>query len=190
VTETTPFRRNRRPLRRSGFSLIETVLSVLLVGGLFVAAINTAGAAAAARRNTTNRAEGLLLAQDMLAEIVQQAYEEPSGSVVVLGIDVTSLLGLDSGELGANSSRAAFDDVDDYNGWSGTPQTKQGTAIAWASAYTVSVEVVPVELNKPRKTSTLETGVKRVIVTVKRGGREVARLTAYRSKNWGGRVDN
>jgi type II secretory pathway pseudopilin PulG len=169
--------------------MVETVLSIVLVGGLFVAAIDTAGAAAAARRSTTNRAEGLLLAQDMLAEIVQQSYEEP-GTTTVLGINVTNLLGVDSGEQGANRSRAAYDDVDDYNGWSGAPQTKQGAAIAWASAYTVSVGVVSVELDKPRNASVLETGVKRVIVTVSRGGREVAHLTAYRSKNWGGRVEN
>lgn len=174
----------------AGFSLIETVLSVVLVGGLFVAALNTAGAAAAARRAAANRAEGMLLAQDMMAEIVQQAYEEPSGSISLLGIDLTNLLGLDSGELFANGSRANFDDVDDYDGWNGTPQTKSGTAIAWAAKYKVSVQVGPVQLNNPRTASSLETGIKRVVVIVKRSDREVARLTAYRSKSWGGRVEN
>jgi type II secretory pathway pseudopilin PulG len=175
--------------RRPAFSMIETVLSIILVGGLFIASLSTAGAAAAARRTQTNRNEGLLLAQDMMAEVLQQGYEEPN-TVTVLGINVTSLLGLDAGELLGGSSRANYDDVDDYNGWSGAPQTKQGTSIAWAGAYAISVEVVPVELDKPRKSTTLETGVKRVTVVVKRGSKEVARLVAYRSKNWGGRVDN
>jgi hypothetical protein len=42
--------------------MIETVLSIVLVGGLFIAALSTAGASAAARRSQTNRNEGLLLA--------------------------------------------------------------------------------------------------------------------------------
>ena len=180
----------RRGDRRRAFSMIETVLSIVLVGGLFIAALTTAGSTAAARRFQTNRNEGLLLAQDLMAEILQQAYEEPSGSVSILGIDLTNLLGLDSGELLSNGNRSNYDDVDDYNGWSGAPQTKQGTPIAWASAYSISVTVVPVQLSKPKLTSTIETGLKRIIVVVTRNNKEVARLSAYRSKNWGGRVDN
>jgi type II secretory pathway pseudopilin PulG len=176
--------------RRRAFSMIETVMSVVMVGGVFLAALNTAGAAAASRREQVFRAEGLLVAQDLMAEILQQAYDEPGGSVVLLGIDLTNLLGLDAGELLGNGNRTNYDDVDDYNGWSGAPQTKAGVAIAWASRYSVSVSVKPVQLDKVWKTSLLETGVKRVVVTVSRGGKAVAKLTAYRSRSWGGRVEN
>jgi hypothetical protein len=170
--------------------MVETVLSVMLVGGLFLAALNTAGAAAATRRDAVSRAEGMLLAQDLMAEIVQQHYEEPSAGVTLLGISLTGLLGIDVGESAGDSTRNAFDDVDDYDAWSAAPQTKQGAPIAWAGRYRVAVRVVAVELDQLERTSGVETGVKRIIVTVTRGGRVVAELTAYRSKSWGGRVDN
>jgi hypothetical protein len=166
--------------RRTAFSMIETVLSVVLVGGLFIAALNTAGAAAASRREALFRAQGLLLAQDLMAEILPMPYQEPGAT----------LLGIDLGEsIGDGGTRDGFDDVDDYRGWTGTPQDKQGNSAAWGSRYTVAVDVVWVEADKPDRTSLIESGVKRVLVTVTRGGRAVATLTAYRSKSWGGRVD-
>ena len=164
-----------RPPRRiaRAFSMAETVISVVIVAGLFVAALNTAGSAAAARRSMTERADGILLAEEMMTEILQLPYKEPG----------TTVLGLEAGES-SSSTRAWFDDIDDYDGWDRPPQDKAGSPVAWAGRYQVRVGVrfaAPANLNE---TQSSDGGVKRIRVEVTRGGHPVAILTAYRTQTW------
>jgi len=159
-----------------GFSLIEAVLSVVIVGGLLVAAMNTLGAGTTAEYTTAERSRALLLAEDLMSEILQQAYEEPSlppGS-----------FGRGSDES-ATGDRSGFDDVDDYHGWSASPpERRDGTPIAWASGFTRTVEVHRVDASDLNLVSGSDTGVKRIRVTVTRGGKELLVLTGYRTSAW------
>ena len=93
-------------LRRKGlrsFTLVEAVISTVIIGVMFVAAMNVLGATAVAKRSTEQQALGYSLAQDLMNEILNQPYEDP---------DQTAEFGRESGESGGD--REDFDDVDTY----------------------------------------------------------------------------
>jgi MSHA pilin protein MshD len=145
----------------------------VLVGVLAVAAMNTMGAAAGARIKQSQRTRALLLAEDLLAEIIQKPYEDPTSPGGAIGID--------TGESAAN--RATFDDVDDYNGWSAaTASAPDGTALPWAQGFGRKVQVTWVSLSDPSQVSATETGLKQVTVFVLRGTDVVVQLIALRSR--------
>jgi Tfp pilus assembly protein PilV len=155
--------------RRSiGISLIETVLSLLIISGAFVASLNAISGARASQAIAAQQRLGLVLAEDLMAEILSQPYKE------------STLLGLEFGEN--TGDRSNFDDIDDYKGWTSTPPTDvNGNVIEGTTGYTRKVQVNYVRLWSPTETTLSDQGMLRIIVTVTRGGKEVARLTSYRS---------
>ncbi len=159
--------------RTSGFTLVEAVISIVLVGVLLVAAINTLGATAVSQRNIEHQALGYTLAQDLMAEILSQAYEEPVDNVA---------FGREAGESGG--SRVDWDDIDDYGGWSATPpETKDEEPLDGYDHWTRSVEVAWV---KPTSLNELggNTGVKRITVTTSFNNIPAAELVAIRTQAW------
>lgn len=144
------------------------MLSLLIVGGAFVASLNTIASARASQAVAAQQRLGLVLAEDLMAEILSHPYKEGT----TLGI-----------ELGENTGdRSNYDDIDDYQGWTSTPPTDvDGNEIAGAGDYTRSVSVQRVELWDPTAASLSDQGMLRIIVTVTRGGKAVAQLTTYRS---------
>ena len=151
--------------------MAETLVSILIVGGLVVAAMNTAGAAMMGHKKIGDRGRGTLLAQDLLGEILLQAYEEP--------VD-TPTFGRESSESGGD--RKDYDDVDDYDGWiASPPQLKDGTVLSDLADWKRSVSVVWVSATALSSVSGTETGVKRITVTVLRNGLTVAKLVAIRA---------
>ena len=158
-----------------GFTLIEAVVSLLIASGMLVAALNTVGAARATDHKVAERTRGLLLAQALMAEILQQEYTDPDYGLGSFG------LGADE----ATGTRSLFEDVDDYHGWQASPpQRKDGTPIAWAQGYEEVVTVAWVNPADLSQTSGSETGVKRIEVTINRNNRMVASLVAYRTQVW------
>jgi hypothetical protein len=146
-------------------------VSVLLVGGLLVAALTTLGGAAAGRRKIADRGLGELLAQDLMGEILRQPYEEP--------VD-TPVFGLEASESTGN--RSAFDDVDDYNGWvDSPPQRKDGTLIPEGTGWLRRVTVVYAASDDLTSTVGTDQGVKRVTVAVERNGVPAASVVAVRT---------
>ena len=119
--ESTPCSRFPTPcFSRHGLSLIEVVASTLIVGMMSVAALNSLGSATRSAESIGNRAVALGLADDLMTEILQQPYSD---------LDTTPIMGLELVE--STGTRYAFDDVDDYNGWSEQPpQPKK-----WRGAY-------------------------------------------------------
>ena len=163
---------HRSNARRRGFSLIEATISLLLVGTMLVAVLHTVGASQMGQRLNAERERAMLLAEDLMAEIVQQPYEDPDGTI---------LFGKEANEPPANN-RAAFDDVDDYHNWSSTPpEYKDGTPIAWATRYERTAIVEWVAANDLGQTSVTETGAKRIRVLVYYGERKLAELEAVRT---------
>jgi type II secretory pathway pseudopilin PulG len=157
---------------RRGLSLIETVLSLLILGGAFVALLNTVGSARSAQAIAAERQLAFVLAEDMMSEVMgQDTYME----------DAT--IGLESGEtLG---DRSAFDDVDDYHNWSATPPVdRDGVAIAGAEGYTREVTVDFRRLANTQANSATDQGVLRVQVVVKRGDKTIATLNGLRTDAW------
>lgn len=152
-----------------GITLVETVLSLLILGGAFVASLNTIASARGAQAIVSQRQLGLALAEDLMAEVLVQAnYKEG----VTFGPELGEVL----------KGRSAFDDIDDYHGWkSAPPIDRNGEAIAGAERYTRQVEVAYVKLWNPASIVLIDQGVVRITVTVTYGNKVVATLTSYRT---------
>ncbi len=165
-------------MRRAGrgFSMMEVVLSVALVGIVLVAALNTVAGAKAAQAQLNERTAGAVLCESLMGEILSQAYEDAG--------EAKASFGKRAGEVG-DGSRKLFDDVDDYHGWESTPpEDKGGSKIDWATGLTREVSVVCVRPADFADTSPNGECLKRVVVRVKRGARVVYQLEAYASPLW------
>lgn len=157
--------------RRTAFTMVEAVFSILLVSGLFLAALNTAGASSVAQSKLGDHGRGHMLALDLLGEILLQGYVEPTE---------TPTFGAEASEN--TGTRLAFDDIDDYRNFSESPpKYKNGSAIAGFTGWSRSVFVEKVLATNLAQTSAAETGVRRIVVTVTRNGVTAATLTAARA---------
>lgn len=133
---------------QAGFTLVELVMFIVVlavgVAGLLIV-MNTVVAASA---DPMVRKQALALADSVLEEVLQKEYADPDG-------------------IGGEASRATFDDVTDYHGYT-FPDLPAGLTLT----YTIAVVVdAPAPLNG--------VDAKRVRVTVD-GGRESITLTGYR----------
>jgi hypothetical protein len=147
----------------------------MVVSLLLVAALQTVAAARGGEYKLVERSRALLLAQDLMAEILQQAYADPAYGPGSFGVGADEVTG----------NRSLFDDVDDYDGWQASPpQNKNGSVIPWATGYKRSVSVMWVVSGSLSTKSLSETGIKRIEVTVERAGRPVVVLQGYRTTCW------
>lgn len=169
--------RNRRSLRfQSGFSLVEVAISVMLVGLLMVAALNSMGASRRREGDTVDRLQGQQLASALINEILLQAYQDPQTSGA-------PIFGLEPGESTGN--RSLFDDVDDYNGWtSSPPKDRSGSAISGLTGWTRSVAVSWIDPVTLSSTASTNTGLKKIAVTTMKNGQTFGSMVAYRSVGW------
>ncbi len=156
---------------RRGLSMIEVVASITIVSVMLVSAINMVGAAGASMRSMALRTTGILLAEQLMSEILQQSYEEPDGP---------PNFGREGGEGGED--RAERDDVDDYDGWSSSPpEYKDGTEIPGLEGWRRSVTVEWVQPENLMQVVGTESGVKRITVTVTYNDVLVSTLVAIRT---------
>lgn len=167
----TPHRTSSGCRTSRAFSLAETAMCVLLVGGVLVVALNTVGDATVGRQKTGNHGRGQLLAQDLMTEILCKAYEEP---------DETLAFGPEASE--GSGSRVDFDDVDDYHGRDESPpQEKDGSTKAGLTGWRRTVTVEFVTATSVNTASVSDEGVKRITVDVTFNGVPMASLVAIRT---------
>ena len=148
----------RRGLRRwrGGVTLVEATISVVIVAVMIVMGLHTFGSVARGREVVAGRYSGSALACQLMSEIAQCRYDEPDGG---------GTFGPEPSEAGG--TRAAFDDVDDYHGWSATPpQARDGAALSDLAGWRRSVTVEYVDRANPDQARSTDTGLKRVTVTV------------------------
>ena len=176
ATRAVSGRAKTKPQRsRRGLSLVEVSVSTLLTGLIVVGALRCLATSTHAGTSTTNRTLAMLLAEDLMEEILQHAYAEP---------DNTVLFGVEGSE--SVTERSEWDDVDDYHGWqSSPPRDHQGVPVADLH-WTRSVVVEYVRASHPSVvvSNAGDTGVKRVTVVVYHDGLELARLTSVQTKAW------
>jgi prepilin-type N-terminal cleavage/methylation domain-containing protein len=156
-----------------GLTLIEVVASTLIVGIMAVAALNTLGAATRSADSIGNRAAALGLADELMSEILQTAYSDPSQPPV---------FGAESGETAG--PRSAFDDVDDYNGWNKSPpQYRDGSTIPDRANWSQRVQVTYVQPANPSLATPGNTdqGAKRIKVTIEYKNKALAEQYAIRT---------
>jgi hypothetical protein len=167
-------KRIERHARRSnhGLTLVEAVMSCLVVSMLLIAALRASSAASLYQYKTADRARGRFLAGQLMTDIMSLSYEETSG---------TPAFGLETGEV--STSKVNYDDVDDFNGWTESPpQDRDGNAMSELTGWQRSVVVVWVNSANLSTVSATETGVKRVTVTVKKGNQTLATRVAIKVK--------
>ena len=158
--------------RARGFTLVEGVICTLIVGMMLVGAISTIGASRRSQQGISDRATARLLAIDLLAEIVTKAYAEPDGSFA---------MGADAAEQ--SLSRATFDDVDDFNNYEeAPPKDLAGNVIPGCEKWSRRVRIEQVDSTNPDQPSVIETGTKRITVSVSYNGTSVAERSAVRTR--------
>jgi type II secretory pathway pseudopilin PulG len=151
--------------------MAEVVISAMLVGVVLVGALNGVGGVLKAWNISEQRHDGLALAQQLMAEVLQHPYEEP--------VD-TPAFGVESPE--SAGVRYEWDDVDDYHGWTSTPEDKSGNPLAGYANWTRSVAVAFAQVSDPTQTAGSDEGLKRITVTVSDPTGQTTVLDAYRSK--------
>lgn len=160
-------------MRGRGFTLVEMIISISLVGIGLVAALNTVGASKVSQFKVSTSRQGHLLAQGLMTEILRQDYADP--------VDGPDSFGLSAAES-ATGDRSLFDDVDDYDGWGPTPaEYKDGVAMSGLGVWTRKVEVTWVNPSNLIAVVVNNQGVKRITVKVSHDGMPVAKLVALKT---------
>lgn len=159
-----------------GFTMVEAVISIMIVSVMLVAALNVLGASNLMQWRVADRSKGLVIAETLMTEILMTSYADP-----VYGIDS---FGRNATEA-ATGNRSLFDDVDDYDNWEETPAAdRNGMEIAWAEGLGRHVRVDWVNPSALTTTVNTNMGIKRIVVEATRDGRPIAKLIAYRTQTW------
>ncbi len=163
--------RNSNSRGQTGFTLVEAAISTVIVSIMFVVALNTVGTARVAQHKASLVGQGRMFAESLMAEILQQSYQEPGSTYV---------FGREAGE--SDTSRTAYDDVDDYHGWSESPPVaKDGTALPNSVNWSRTVTVEWVDPQQPKQVRGTETGAKRITVVAAFRSVPQATLVAVRT---------
>jgi type II secretory pathway pseudopilin PulG len=158
-----------------GFSMVEAVAAVGLVGASVLVVMTTASGAIARREQVQAYSAASLLVDEVLGEVGGLAYEDPTVA--------TTVLGAESGET--ISSRSSADDVDDLAGWVETGlRTRTGVEVSRLTTWVRRVTVQWVSATDFVTVQGSESGVKRVTVSVERGGKTLASGSILRVKAW------
>ncbi|MBL8764523.1 MAG: hypothetical protein JNM07_09680 [Phycisphaerae bacterium] len=166
-------RREHRPARRRGFSLVEAAISVVLVGGVVVASLGGISAALRSARAASDRARASQLAGDLMTEILSCPVDDPLLPSGVTDAPPTTV------------DRRSCNDIDDYAALADTPpKDRDGTPISGYTSWSRRVTVQWVLAATPETPSNADTGLRRITVTVWRNGTELARLVGLRSRSW------
>lgn len=153
--------------RRSGFSLVETVISGAVLALLAGAVLSATSAAVDRRQDAAIRARGVQLAHDLLGEIRRKAYRDP---------DTTAAdpIGPDDDE----KSRSSFNDVDDYDGHEEDPVLdSSGVELPGFVGFARRTRVVLISTEDRLNPSPTDMGIKRVVVLVEYLGKPVAEVS-------------
>lgn len=159
--------------KRSGFTMIETIMSVMIVGIMFASTLTMVGRAKLTRYRLTLRDKAEFLSQSLLAEITSLPYEDPR--------EPTTAIGLEPMESGF-TKRDTFNDVDDFHNWvKSPPQSADGVDMTefngWSRTVTVQW-ILPADLST---TSPSETNAKRITVNVTFGNQFDYQLSTIRT---------
>ena len=150
-----------RHLMRRGGTLVEVMISALIVGALIVPTLRMLGSVAASYSRRGNQDIARKLAEDLLSEIMQSRFADLEINLRVFGPEPNE----------STVDRSQFDDVDDYhNRIEQPPQRKDGTPLTEYAAFRREVSVVYVDPSDPDVVSGSPTALKRIQVLVEHNG--------------------
>ncbi len=144
---------DRPPCRMKGFSLVELVITIVVIAIALTAVFLALDTAAGSSANPMAETQAIAIGQAYLEEIQSKSYAPLP--------------------CPTPCSRSTYNDVDDYNGLSNTgAQNQFGQPIPGLSDYTIQVTVAPVTLNGAP--------AKLISVNVTRGNLTDITLSSYR----------
>ncbi len=147
-------------------------MTSLVVGVMLVAALQVLAQSRTAGYSLETRERGRALAEGLMREVMNAAYQDPES-------DADSL-GLDAGEL--HYDRATFDDIDDYSGWVESPPTSRaGDTLDWGFPFRRSVLVLWADPADHDTVALAPSGLKKITVQVFLVNKPIETLVAYRS---------
>jgi MSHA pilin protein MshD len=157
----------RRASDNRGATLIEAVVAILVLGIAIPPLVALYTTVAARSNDGTYQEVALAHAESLLEEIVSKEFEDPDLSMGSFGTE--------------EGSRAAWDDVDDFDGLSESPPERiDGTPLDDYAGFTRSVLVHNVTAADPDPVTPANdgwTGYKRIAVTVAWTGGKGGELT-------------
>lgn len=160
-------RRGGQDISRPGLTLIEALVSLVVVGTMLVVTMGMLSSGVKVRQGIAAQRQGPALARQLLAEIITAAYEEPNG---------TPVFGYEAGE-----TRATYDDVDDYNGLTESPpRARDGTPRTDLAGWTWTASITYADVDNLAVDSPTDEGFKRITVTVIDPQGRRSRATAIR----------
>ncbi|MGH7130743.1 MAG: type IV pilus modification PilV family protein [Phycisphaerales bacterium] len=162
-------RRGRRA--RAGLTMIEVVLSFIVVSLMLLAALEVVAASRKTIAIAERRATARFLADELLTVVFSKPYADPNE---------TPVFGLDASE--SLATKISFDDVDDFNGWNEAPpltatEKKMTDYAGWSREVTVEWVLA----SAPTTVQASETNAKRITVIAKYQGMEYGRAVAVRT---------
>ncbi|MFT5422467.1 MAG: Tfp pilus assembly protein PilV [Phycisphaerales bacterium] len=165
------------PAHPHGITLVEVVLSSIVLSFVATGAVRLLVAVVDRREAAVRDSTGAQLAEQLLAEAMARQFETPTaGRGAEFGRSVGEAAGLGWG---------GFDDGDDFDGWSATPPVlANGTAIAGLDGWTRRASVVYVNPSDLGLAVVGPTDMKRITVVVEFLGRPIATRVGCRS--WAG----
>lgn len=167
----------KAPASESGFSLIESILTIVIISISLVVLISAWSGAAKRSGDPFWHAKAAYLGQAYIEEILTKRYDEntPVGGLPAC-TTATCTAEASFGPEGSES-RATFDDVDDYDGLSETPsENALGVVRDEYNSYQVEVNVsyAGTDFSRPDRT------LKLIEVLVTPPGETTQRFTVYR----------
>ncbi|OUS41053.1 hypothetical protein A9R00_02905 [Oleispira antarctica] len=126
----------QRYSRAKGFSLIELVITIVVIGIALTALSTSLFTAVGRNADPLWQSKATQLSQAYLDEILSMRYQEDTP----LGGGIVGTCAIGGPEEGA-TNRDLFDDVDDYNGLAGTVDFLDATASSNYAGYAISITV-------------------------------------------------
>ena len=126
----------RRKKPQSGISLIEVMVSLILVSTILLVSLSASASLQRQRFETRSANVGKQLAFELLDEITAMDFQDRESPV--FGIEADETVG----------DRSTFDDVDDYHNYTSTPpKFRDGTDITAFAGWTISATVTRANLD-------------------------------------------
>ncbi|MBL4809769.1 MAG: type II secretion system protein [Phycisphaerales bacterium] len=158
---------------RQAITLAETVVSILLISFVLVSTLQIVGPISRSSSLQADRLVAANLANELAEEIATKLYVDDNATDPDdIGIDADDTV----------SNRTAFDDIDDYNEWTSSPPMMSfGTSNTSLTGWTRSVKVRHVLTNDPSTSSPTDTGLKKVVIRVRKDGVLLADIRSLHS---------
>lgn len=161
-----------RPLTHRGFSLVESMLAIVVLSFIGVLAMEAAGTSARAQKSIAQRQLADRLADALLAEIMMKAYPAKETAVTP-------------------TTRRSYNVIANYAGFEESPPTlRSGGALSLSggtsgmgSDWRRKVELTFADPANPAATVASDSGLYRITVTVSQGNTLLSRRVGLRARD-------